>query len=145
MVWAAVLVVKSVLVVLLAAVSALQTRVAMVLVGAVVSTTKAWLRTVPSLPAVSVTLTLRVLLVVKVRAKLHAVLPTLVVAVAQLVPLSMDTYTVSPASSAVLKVPLTVWAVVLVLKSVLVLPLAAVSALSTRVAMVEVGASVSST
>ena len=93
----------------------------------------------------SVTLTCKVLLVVRVRAKLHAVLPTLVVAAVQVLPLSMDTYTRSPASSAVLKVPLMVWPVVLVLKSVLLVPLAAVSALHTKVAMVVLGAVVSST
>ena len=99
----------------------------------------------PSLPAVSVTLTFSVLLVVRVRAKLQVLAPTVVVAWAQLLPLSMDTYTVSPASIAALKVPLTVWPVVLVLKSVLLVPLAAVSALHTKVLTVVVGALVSST
>ena len=91
------------------------------------------------------TLTFKVLLVVNVRAKLHAVLPTVVVAAAQLVPLSMDTYTTSPATMAADKLPLTVWAAVLVLKSVLVVLSGAVSALRARVAMVAVGAVVSST
>ena len=99
----------------------------------------------PSLPAVSVTLTCKVLLVVRVRAKLQVLAPTVVMADAQLVPLSMDTYTVSPAASTEAKVPLTVWLPTLVLRSVLLVPLAAVSGLKVAVAMVLVGALVSST
>ena len=75
--------------------------------------------------------------------KLQVLLPTLVVATCQVLPLSALTYTVSPLARLALKVPLKVWAAVLVLKSVLLLPLAAVSALIKAVAMVVLGALVS--
>ena len=94
----------------------------------------------PSLPAVSVTLTSKVLAVVKVRARLQVLLPTVVLAAAQVLPLSMDTRTDSPTERLALKVPLMVWAAVRVMKSLLALP---VSALSVAVAMVVVGATVS--
>ena len=96
----------------------------------------------PSLPAVSVTLTFKVLLPVRVRATLQVLLPTLVVAATQVLPLSMDTYTVSPLTRLALKLPLMVWAAVLVFKSALLAP---VSALKLTLAMVVVGALASHT
>ena len=93
----------------------------------------------------SVTLTLMVPLADRVRARLHVLVPTVATAALQLLPLSMDTYTPSPLFKLKAKVPLTVWAVVLVVKSVLVVLLAAVSALSATVVTVLVGALVSST
>jgi hypothetical protein len=63
-----------------------------------------------------------------------------VVAKDQLLPLSNETDTVSPAANVVLKVPLMVCAAVLVMKSLVLEP---VSALKAAVAMVVVGAVVS--
>ena len=94
----------------------------------------------PSLPAVSVTFTFKVLLLASVcPARLQVFCPTVVVAAVQVLPLSKDTDTVSPVARLPLKVPLMVCAAVLVMKSVL-LP---VSALKAAVAMVVVGATVS--
>ena len=142
---AAVRVMKSVLVRPLAALSMLRASVLTLVVGAVVSSTKSWLKTGPSLPAVSETLTLRVLLAPRVTpGKLQLVLPALAVAAVQVTPLSRETQTLSPAPSALPRLPLTVWAAVLVIRSVLLVPLAAVSALNWALATVVAGALVSS-
>ena len=96
--------------------------------------------TLPSLPAASVTLTFKVPLLVRVRARLQLVLPTLALALAQVLPPSSETLTTSPLSRLALRVPLMVWAAVLVTKSVLLTP---VSVPSTALATVVVGATVS--
>ena len=96
----------------------------------------------PSLPAVSVTLTFRVLLPVSVTPlRLQAVEPTVAVAAVQVVPLSSDTFTVLPVSRLDDSVPLTVCAAVLVMKSVLLEP---VSFENEAAAIVIAGAVVSS-
>ena len=66
---------------------------------------------------------------------------TAAVAAAHVLPLSIETYTVSPAAKLALSVPLMVCAAVLVMKSLAV----PVSALKAVVAMVVAGATVSST
>ena len=96
------------------------------------------------MPAVSVTLTLRVLLALRVApARLHRLWPTVALAACQVVPLSTETYTVSPLASAALRPPLMVWLAVRVTKSLLVAPLGAVSALKLAPVTVVVGALVS--
>ena len=97
----------------------------------------------PSLPAASVTLILRVLLAASVCPdRLQVFTPTDVVAAVQVAPLSSDTYTTSPEATLADNVPLMVCAAVLVMKSVLLVP---VSAEKLFVAMVVAGAVVSST
>ena len=61
----------------------------------------------------------------------------MLVACAQVLPLSVDTCTDSPLAKLALKLPLMVWAAVWVMKSLLLLP---VSALSAKAAMVLLGA-----
>ena len=93
------------------------------------------------MPAASVTLTFKVLLPLMVcPARLQVFCPTEVVAVVQLLPLSKDTETVSPFARLAFKVPLMVCELVLVMKSLALLP---VSALNTAVAMVVAGPVVS--
>jgi hypothetical protein len=82
-------------------------------------------------------LSFKVLLALKVRTALQVLLPTLAVACAQVLPLSMDNHTDSSVSKVALKLPLMVWAAVLVLKSVALIP---VSALKATAVMVVVGA-----
>ena len=95
----------------------------------------------PLLPVVSVTRTFKVLLAVSVTFGSDQVFcPIVVVAVAQLLPLSIDTSTNSPATMLVLVAPEMVCAAVLVRKSVEELP---VSAENAAVAIVAVGAVVS--
>ena len=90
------------------------------------------------MPAVSVTRTFNVLLVVSVTPLSDQVFwPTVVVAVVHVLPLSSETSTLSPVARLALVVPETVCAAVLVMKSVDELPLSAEKAL---VAMVVVGA-----
>lgn len=72
----------------------------------------------------------------------HVFWPTVVVAVVQVLPLSMDTSTISPATMFALVVPEIVCAAVFVMKSVDEEP---VSAENTLVAIVVVGAVESST
>src|SRR3569623_737276 len=101
----------------------------------------AWDAAVPLLPAVSVTLTLSVLLEVSVWPDSDQVFePTDVVAVDQVEPLSSETSTISPETMMAEVVPLMVWAAGLVLKSVLLVPVSAENAI---VAMVVVGATLS--
>ena len=122
-------------------VSAENATVATVVEGAVVSSTYAWLAEVPALPAVSVNRTIKVLLDARVTPLTDQVFcPTVVVAVLQVLPLSRDTSTVSPATMLALVVPEIVCAAVLVMKSVEELPVSAENAV---VAMVAVGAVVS--
>ena len=71
----------------------------------------------------------------------NVVVPTVAVAVCHVVPLSIDTLTTSPLASAAPRVPVIVWAAVLVTKSVALVP---VSAESATVATASVGAVVSS-
>ena len=94
------------------------------------------------MPAVSVTRTFKVSLAVKVVARDHVLVPIVLVAVVQLLPLLIDTSTISPVTLTALKVPLMVCAAVLVMKSVELIP---VSAEKVFVAIVVVGAVVSST
>ena len=111
--------------------------------GAAVSSTYAWLVATPSLPAVSATLTSRVLLAVSVWPDSDQVFwPTVVLAMAQVAPLSSETSTRSPAARLADSVPLTVCAATLVMRSVDEAPLSLEKAtLATPVA----GALVSST
>ena len=95
----------------------------------------------PSLPARSVTLTCSVLLAVSVFAIDQVLELTAAVAAVHVLPLSTETYTVSPAAKLALSVPLMVCAAVLVMKSLAV----PVSALKAIVAMVVLGATVSPT
>ena len=89
---------------------------AMVGVGAVVSSTYAWLATVPLLPAVSVTRTFRVSLAVnETPASDQVFCPTVVLAVDHVLPLSRETSTHSPAIMLALTVPELVCADVLVM------------------------------
>ena len=86
------------------------------------------------MPAASVTITFKVLLLASVwPLRVQVFWPTEVVAVVQLLPLSKDTDTISPLPKLALKVPLMVCAAVLVMKSLVLLP---VSALNTAVATV---------
>ena len=94
----------------------------------------------PSLPAASLTLTLSVPLPVRVwPTSDQAVCPTVVVAAVQVVPLSSETWTVSPATIAADRVPLIVCAAVFVRKSLSVAPFAAVSAEKAAVTIVVSG------
>ena len=93
------------------------------------------------MPARSVTLTCSVLLAVRVWLdRLQVFTPTVVAAAVQLMPLSNETYTVSPVATVALSVPLTVCAAVWVIKSLSVPVLPAVSALKIAVAIEVVGA-----
>ena len=97
------------------------------------------------MPAASLTLTRRVLLPARVTpGSVQLVPPVAARAAVQVAPLSSETSTVSPMARAALRVPLRVWAAVLVIRSLLVVPLGAVSALNTALAMVVAGAVVSS-
>src|SRR3569623_1387925 len=113
------------------------------MLGAAVSSTQAWDTAVPLLPAASVTLTLSVLLAVSVWPDSDQVFePSEVVAVVQVAPLTSETSTISPETMLAEVVPLMVWAAVLVMKSVLLVPVSAENAI---VAMGVVGAVASST
>ena len=93
------------------------------------------------MPAASVTRTCSVSLPVNVTPdRLQVAAPTVVLAVLQVLPLSVETSTISPVAMLALVVPEMVCAAVLVMKSVLEVP---VSALKALVAMVVVGAVVS--
>ena len=93
------------------------------------------------MPAASVTITFKVLLLASVwPLRVQVFCPTEVVAVVQLLPLSKDTETVSPLTRLPLKDPLMSCKLVLVMKSLALLP---VSALNTAVAMVVAGPVVS--
>src|SRR3569623_274681 len=111
------------------------------MLGAAVSSTQAWDTAVLLLPAASVSRTLSVLLDVCVWPDSDQVFePTDVVAVVQVEPLSSETSTISPETMLAEVVPLMVWAAVLVMKSVLLVPVSAENAI---VAMVVVGATLS--
>src|SRR3569623_955646 len=113
------------------------------MLGAAVSSTQAWDAAVPLLPAVSVTLTLSVLLAVSVWPDSDQVFEhTEVVAVVQVEPLSSETSTISPETMLAEVVSLMVWAAVLVMKSVLFVTVSAENAI---VSIVVVGAVASST
>ena len=98
-----------------------------VAVGAVVSRTYALEREVPSAKEEFTTLAIKVLLPESVAPLSEkVVLPVVAVAAVQVLPLSVETFTVCPDSNDVDKVPLTVWLAVLVMRS---LPLVPVSSL----------------
>src|SRR3569833_2360951 len=127
--------------VLLVPLSAENATVATVVVGAVTSSTKAWLATVPSLPALSVTFTRNMLLPVSVWPASDQVFwPTVVAACNQVAPLTSKTSTCSANAKLDARLPLLVCAAVLVMRSVLLVP---VSAEKVAVAMKFVGAVVS--
>ena len=108
---------------------------------AVVSTSKAWVCSGPSLPAASRTFTTKLFLPAKVwPLMLQVLLPTLALAVAQLTPPLTDTSTVSPLARLAFKLPLRVWLAVWVMKSLPALP---VSLPKARLAPLVVGNTVS--
>ena len=94
----------------------------------------------PWLPASSTTMAFKLLLSVKVVARVHTSGLAVAVASVQVLPLLDDSSKVSELCNAVVKVALTVWAVWLVMKSLLLMPL---SALKANDATVVVGAVVS--
>ena len=94
-----------------------------VAVGAVVSRTYALEREVPSAKEVLTTLAIKVLLPESVAPLSEkVVLPVVAVAAVQVLPLSVETFTVCPDSNDVDKMPLTVWLAVLVMRSLLLVP-----------------------
>jgi hypothetical protein len=94
-----------------------------VAVGAVVSRTYALEREVPSAKEEFTTLAIKVLLPESVAPLSEkVVLPVVAVAAVQVLPLSVETFTVCPDSNDVDKVPLTVWLAVLVMRSLALEP-----------------------
>ena len=127
---AALLVLKSPLLPLLAAVSALKLALAMVLVGALVSMLKALAYSRLSKPLRATTLALMVLLPLRVKSVSdHWSESTVVVASLQVRPPLRETRTFWPVRAGWLKVPLRVWAAVRVTKSLASLPVSALSAM----------------